>query len=61
MFKKTDILPYNDDNVGYENKYTKRSSDTLLCLVYLFSERTLQNMVKLPAKMINTVVKNNMV
>ena len=37
MFKKTDILPYNDDNVGYENKYTKRSSDTLLCLVYLFS------------------------
>ena len=30
--------PYN---VRSENKYTKRSSDTLLRLVYLFSERTL--------------------
>ena len=29
------------DNVCSENKYTKRSSNTLLRLVYLFSEWTL--------------------
>ena len=29
-------------NVRSENKYTKRSSNTLLCLVYLFLERTLK-------------------
>ena len=29
------------DNVCYENKYTKHSNNTILCLVYLFSKQTL--------------------
>ena len=36
---------YLNFNVCSENKYTKRSSNTLLCLVYLFSERTLENQI----------------
>ena len=32
----------SNSNVRSENKYTKRSSNTLLRLVYLFSERTLR-------------------
>ena len=35
-------------NVCSENKYTKLSSNTLMRLVYLFSERTLVQFLKTP-------------
>jgi hypothetical protein len=40
--KRTEFI-----NVCYENKYTKRSSVLLLCLVYLFSEQTLVSQLEL--------------
>ena len=53
IFSISDVMPYN---VRSEKKNTKRSSNTLLCLVFFFSERTLY-VVKL-ARVFVTDVKH---